>query len=573
MLWNKIKESVKNVLVTAKSMPVTLAFIYLATILSVIFVDDGFEFAYRAVAFTVLGLLLAAAGSFYAETGFAEKNPLRYVIIAVTALLSGFFAYVLCEKPLDYSANFMDQYFLPLIVAYGGIAVVLSVWNCFKKSGKALNAYITGVFMSFLYTGIVLAILNSGFMMLVLIFNALIVSWDRLFTIVLILLAGLISLPAYLIALQNTGEQKGRFPKVLISYIMCPLVVLAYLIIYLYMGKLLVTRSIPSNQIFAILTGMFIAGAPVFLMTEYVNDAPVFRVGLRILYILYLPFVLLQCYSVGIRIAQYGITPSRYFGIVIILIELIWLLMSILKPGKRGMIFWVLAAFLLLAMVIPGTTFNSVSVASQNRMVENYRASATPKTAAKAYGAVQYLSNEPDEIRTAVSQMSTEELQAFREELLALKSEGGEEAEEEYTHGRWFYYTMFDSEGENVDISEFSSLTCVHAYQSISAESEEEGLQALWEIELDTTNSEFLAYVDLSDLVRDYFEYLRAKGVADDADVYAHDGTVNAPYTWRFVPIDDEHVLYLQYFEMNGNRKNGELILDYINLNGFVLTR
>ncbi|GEM_PF-4387834 len=567
MFKEKVKSVISGVLNTAKTMPVTIAFVYLAALIAAVFVTEDMDFTYDVIGYIIMGLGLAASGAFMAETGFSAKNPLRYVTIAIAALLSGFFSWVLYIDPFEFSSDYKIYYFVPIILAYAGITLVFAVRNCYRNSKEQLNTYIAGVFINLLFTGIVIGILTSGAMMLVLIFNLLIVEVERLYFIVFILLYGLIAIPAYLIALKNVKEQKTRFPKILISYIMCPIVVAAYAIIYVYMVKLLITWSIPSNQIFAILTGIFVAGAPVFLMTEAVNDAPVYRIGIRILYFLYLPFVLLQCYSVGVRILQYGITPSRYFGIVIIIIELIWLLLAILKPEKRSLIFPVLAALFLITLVLPGVNFNKVSVASQNKIVNDYRENATARSAARAYGAVQYLTDVPPEIHTTISDMTAQEFADFKEELIARKDNGGQELEI-YDKNVWCDFYPFAESVLPVDISEYSYMLSVTGYQSL-----DEDMTMLKTVTLTGWNGDEVCTVDLSSIVTDYCASLREKGLIQEASYSCSGEEYQAPDEWRTVEIDENRVLYIRTMNLDGYRIDDTITLNYVSVTGFVMLR
>lgn len=574
MFKQKVKEVLTGVWNTAKTMPVTLILIFIATLLATVFVDDGFEIEYEIIGWIILGLGFTAVGAFFAETGFSVKNPLRYITIVLVAGLSVFFVWVLDRNPFDYTSSYMDRYFLPRVIGYVLLMIVLSVWNCYRNSKEALNTYVAGVFINFLLTGVVLGILTGGVMMLILIFNVLITECDRLFIWAIILVFGLVTVPAYLIALQNVKEQKGKFPRVLIAYIMCPIVAAAYLIIYLYMAKILIARAIPSNEIFAILAGIFAAGAPVFLMTEAVSDAPVFKKGIRILYFLYLPFVLLQVYSLGSRVMQYGITPSRYLGMLIIAVELIWLLISIIRPAKRGLIFPVLALCVLILLVLPFSDFNTVSIASQNRAIRAYQADPNPETARKAYGALDYLDDVPEQVKTAVSGMTDEERKAFRQELIELKEEGGQVLEPEDSY-RWFNFTVFNGAESYVDVSAYRGITAVSASQSFyDAESEAEALEQLAQIEVSDRNSDSFIMVDgMDEYLEWYFDYVRSKYEFDDPDTYYDYGTYTAPKEHRVIPIDSEHDLYICSMEISGKREGDELIPDYLWIEGWVLVK
>ena len=85
--------------------------------------------------------------------------------------------------------------------------------------------------------------------------------------------------------LPKTGDD-GPFAEVLIKYVMTGLVISAFAIIYVYILKILIFRDMPSNSIFRILTGLFIAGLPIWTIDVYkrqmkppapINTVPLFQ--------------------------------------------------------------------------------------------------------------------------------------------------------------------------------------------------------------------------------------------------------------------------------------------------------
>ena len=67
----------------------------------------------------------------------------------------------------------------------------------------------------------------------------------------------------------------------------------------------------PSNAVFRILTGLFAAGLPVWTMNScYSQKNPLLKLT-RLLPYLFSPLILLQAYSIGIRIYENGVTPPQ----------------------------------------------------------------------------------------------------------------------------------------------------------------------------------------------------------------------------------------------------------------------
>ena len=72
-------------------------------------------------------------------------------------------------------------------------------------------------------------------------------------------------------------------------------------------------------------------------------------------------------YSIGVRIYDYGITIERYLGIIIILIEIVFICLSIKKYQKHLIyIFPITALFILISLTIPYV--NCVSIARYSQL-------------------------------------------------------------------------------------------------------------------------------------------------------------------------------------------------------------
>lgn len=88
---------------------------------------------------------------------------------------------------------------------------------------------------------------------------------------------------------------------------------------------------------------------------------------------MFIPCILLQSWSVLLRINEYGVTPSRYFGVALVIFELIYmalyLVQRLFKKEAIALILWVGAFAVIATLVLPFSNYASVCVCSQiNRL-------------------------------------------------------------------------------------------------------------------------------------------------------------------------------------------------------------
>ena len=242
-----------------------------------------------------------------------------------------------------------------------------------KNTKADVGEYSVKVLKNLLNVGIVYAILNIGLTLISLIFISLILSYKEfgLLGRLQIALFGLLVLPASLVAITEIKQDFSKFIKAIILYIMLPLTLLATAIIYIYMAKIFIIREVPANSIFRIITGLFIVAFPVWVMIDaFKKESKIVENICKILPIAFIPFLLLQTYSICARIDGNGLTPSRYIGIAFIVFEAIAIFLSLYKERKY-LIHTITTAIALIAIstILPVVNMESASNISQaNRL-------------------------------------------------------------------------------------------------------------------------------------------------------------------------------------------------------------
>lgn len=369
--------------------PVTMVMIIITTLLACIYYVV-FEGSHSYDSYNTLGdkllewyLLFFIYGTvgFFGVEAFVkklfEKNGRVKKIIgfAIIALLSCFLVSVNIERNCFGSKNvFLKDisynYLFAWNMAYF-VSVILVVFYCrYKESNQSIAKFFVSVFTQIVQLLIVWGILALGFLILSLIYEELIADFKGVYAIPQILIIGLYVAPRFLMAMTDFKEEIGRFFEALIKYALLVLTIFGAIIIYLYIIKVLFT-GIPSNEIFGITTGLFFAAIPVgFACTAFPRDTFLQKIAYVLPYI-YAPFIILQCYSLFVRIREYGTTPSRYMGIVLIVLEIIYTAVYAFKREHIDKIVLVMMAATIVVCLVPKVNVNAVSIASQRRIIVN----------------------------------------------------------------------------------------------------------------------------------------------------------------------------------------------------------
>lgn len=248
------------------------------------------------------------------------------------------------------------------IFAYVVILILLNLYANFKRTiGMSFSTYCFRVFSRTFLAGVVYGVLCFGSLMLTLIFTTLL--WgdlDEILFPIIIVITGMYFGASVFHAVGSAGDDVSTFMEVVIRYVMFFMCAAAYLIIYVYMLKIVITWNFPSNSVFLILTALFTVSMPIAYMSLNQKNDFVHKLA-NLMPVLFAPFIVLQAMSMGMRIVQHGFTPSRCMAIFFILFETIYVIWHVVSRGRIEGMLIVLAIFAVVSVYLPGTNVLSVS--------------------------------------------------------------------------------------------------------------------------------------------------------------------------------------------------------------------
>ena len=262
--------------------------------------------------------------------------------------------------------------------------MLLAIYVLLRQQQLDLPHCIGRIIFALLRAVGVYLVLNIAVILILEIIDALLVDIDtfRVELNIQLMLSALAYFPTCLLAVSDTSEDNAAFTKKFVSYVLLPCVWIAMFVIYLYVVKIFVTQEVPSNEIFGICASLFAIGMPIWMMASgFVEEkSSRYKKLIHITKYIYAPFILLEIYSMSVRVKAYGLTEQRYAAIMFILLQIIYILWN----RHYENLILVFVGCLLIGLLLPFGNAQYLSYQSQkSRLVKNR--TLDKKVAAEAY--------------------------------------------------------------------------------------------------------------------------------------------------------------------------------------------
>lgn len=420
-LFVKVSEKIKE---TIQKYPITMIIVLILTVISAICLDD-FLLEEKTLADILFVGTIWAVGTLFSETVFKEKRIAKYISIILTFLIAIFFHVFINKYKMlfGFSREKTKVIISNIFTAYLISLSLLIIYKLSKDSKLDVKEYLLNVFSESFIVGITYIILNIGIAAVAGIFITLILDGEFYSIIfrLLVLAFGLFYIPSMISVFSNAEKIKvNTFIEKLLLYVILPLTIISIVIVYIYIAKILILRQIPENVIGRILITIYCVAIPVWAMTSTIKNEKFNKIIEKIPYI-YLPLIILEIYSIVIRIYQYGFTPSRYLVVLFIIFQLISFFVIIIKKqkGLRELILVILLISLL--FLISPLNYRTVSNLSQKNILDKYiengiKFDNCSKEDQERYkGAYEYLKNEYDSEKYINNKLTDEDVQKFEE--------------------------------------------------------------------------------------------------------------------------------------------------------------
>ena len=453
----KLNEMIKNITgyykQAADAYPITLVLIFLFSVTAAVFIDQSGTVGKFMEDKGIPFLMLWGFGTFFAETYWSGKKALKWCAAAGFGVIAAGLVHFSTE-----GSELLRENVSHWIAAYSIILIVLGVYKNYKRSGLPFNRFCIRVVHELSRLAILCSVISIGIVLVVAVFVTLILNGEHYMLILRteFLALGCLFGSGLLDAQIRLDRELPRFFVAIVKYLLMSLLTAAFLIIYAYILKIIITRVVPSNEIFRILAALFIIGLPIWTMAgTFEEDHLLVRIGVRLPYV-FISFLFLQGYAIRERIMAYGMTPLRYLCLVLMVFEIIYIAVYALRKRETGVMLPVIAALAFIALVLPYGNMFSTANRSQKAIFDRFISSdfysLSSDDQSSLAGAYYYLAGN-EEGKALLTDTDPEKIETIKA--------SGKIGDQDYDSNMFIY---FEFPVKDADISEFDRMTMLSTF-------------------------------------------------------------------------------------------------------------
>lgn len=564
MIFEKIKKSFKD---AVSEHVISVIMFLIATIVWAVSYDisskstvyEVLTVIYVTLMGTTLGVLLCEA--IYLYNGKAKYKK-RFVLFGIITFLSFVISlqFSLISNVKNIRLGMGDNYRYAdglstnIFICYLVTATSLILLYFYKRSGESFETYTAKAFCGLMKAELVYGIIALGVLLIILAFDALIYDTGEFDVIprAEILILGLVEFPCALIGLSKTEGNISKFGKIVLNYVFTGLLMAAFVIIYVYIIKILFTWKFPGNEVFSILTALFAFGVFIWTMAQGACSENLQK-AYKIMPFLFVPFIVLQIMCLYMRVKDYGFTFSRYMGLAVIVFEILYFglyLVCFLKKEKAmSLVLFLAIAMAFIILFVPGLNVYNVVTMSQKGKIVRYLQSGDNATEAQKHDAYEAYKTIRDEGGITGNRFLTKNIS---EEELSVISDN----QSTYSSDR-FYVNVYNNLDE-IDVEGGKTLSII--YTSLDRDGNDAAFD-ISNIALTTRDTENISgTVDINDLVSTLID-----NDNKDRDISISEKELEQPITTK-----DGGKLIITYIHISGFRDDPMDIRD-IEIEGYLL--
>lgn len=502
----KLKEKIFGVLQTFKKsigkFPLTIISAIVLTVIYTICLDN---YSIETTTLTNISLFIVifASSTFLIETVLENKIKKKIIYYIIAAIWATVLTYAVnIEEGLLGMSNTIFLFKIErFIICYLIATIVLAIYYNYKSLNKTFEQYVTSTFVTIFKTSLIYGILAIGIAMITAVFVYLILDGESYILVARmeILLFGVYYIPTVLYSFYDQEEEIGKFAKIVIKYVLGTLVIVAFAIIYMYIIKIIFLRDIPSNLIFRILSALFIIGLPVWTMILSFKENTTLDKINRKLPLLFIPFIILQIYSIGTRILSNGITELRYLCLMLIIFEIVYIIIYLTKKEKVSRILLVFLALTVISTIAPYINMFTISNLSQYNNLKIYKQKTeySEEEKTKIYGAYNYLRHSSIEGKKYIENYLTKD----DEELIKkLKNSGTKKSD----NGKNIYV---DKDINYIEVEGYKKVYKIDSYSYNSSKENRTIDETFSNIEINTQESNYSIEANILPLINEYVNH------------------------------------------------------------------
>ncbi|MBS1572714.1 MAG: DUF4153 domain-containing protein [Bacteroidetes bacterium] len=170
-------------------------------------------------------------------------------------------------------------------------------------------------------------------------------------------------------------EKEEEYPKILkffVQFILIPLLILYAIILYLYVGKIILQWQLPFGWVSYLVLVYSILGILALLLVHplKINESKSWvKIFSKLFYFTLIPLIILLFVAISIRLQQYGFTEPRYF-VLALGIWLVFLTGYFIISKKDKISFIPISLIIIIIFSLAFPYFNAFAVASRSQKKE-----------------------------------------------------------------------------------------------------------------------------------------------------------------------------------------------------------
>lgn len=348
-LFNKMSENYKEYV---KTYLFTNIGLILFTLYLMVFDTEGIDVDLFSRIF-----VLFICSNFLIESTFKVQDKKRVYLYLLSFALAIIIGIIL---PIN------NRIAINMYLGYNLICILVGLFFITRKEKKP-SEYLCKVFYNLFKVELFTGVLLVGFGIIYIIIDSLIVEgydvdfYSKIFYFII----GIYNIPFSIMSLIYTKEDIPEVVNTLIKRVLLVLLDVSYVVIIIYILKIVITGVIPANEVFIVVTMLFAFSLPMFIMLSNYKGKIVEFNYKYLPYVLLAP-ILLQVYSMIVRVNTYGFTTSRYFGVYVIIFELVSIFLLQFKNKKLLKYDFLVMAFMsLILFVLPITNLYEAPIELQ----------------------------------------------------------------------------------------------------------------------------------------------------------------------------------------------------------------
>lgn len=547
---NKIKQHfiglIENIKCVFLKFPITVSIIYVYTLLLTFGNEVVSDKLFNQIS-TILNL--SVFSTWLVEIIFSKKefkNIKKNAFIILGILIASILNFVSNQELISESLSYR------FIVAYCIINFFSAIYLLSKRKEK-IEKYVLDVYINIKKTFILFMIVSVGIFALYEIFYVLIakIEFDILVKI-LSLFCGFIIVPICLDDFTEKNAEDTKFNRFVFSKVLLTLLTLSFGIIYVYLFKMITNLEIPKNEVFMIVSFVFVSLIPICIFNKnYSESNKVLSKIIRILPILFIPLLILQAYAMIVRINQYGVTEERYAGIVFILFEIITIFLINYKNGEKTNLLFIVVSILTFFGVLSPFNYERISINSQEKIINMFVFSGVPSSELsdtdkkKVLGSYDYLNSKDGYI--------------FDNEMIVKEYVSNISLKDIYNYN--FYnreYKCFENTFNNVDIDLYKRMYRINFLSKYDEKINYSDNDFIYEIE--SQNGMIKTKINLKRLINEIVEENISES-NNDFDNYS------------IIKIDEEYDFLIENFCIEYTKDGNKVEILEVNLAGFIMEK